>query len=184
MLEQVNRKLGFFGGNQLNSREVRTVWDFCKFEAGWDPSTPSPWCAAFSVANNAVLDYLEDLHYYYDMGYGGDVPLFANMNCHIMQDLLQFLESNDPNDQVARLYSTHSRALQLFFTTLGVFNGDAPLTRHNFAQQAFRQWRSSLIAPMGSNFIVIRFEWVLNIFSRSKIYFYSLIAALMATTIS
>jgi hypothetical protein len=61
MLEQVNRKLGFFGSNQLSSREVRTVWDFCKFYQGWDPSTPSPWCAAFSIANNAVVEYFEDL---------------------------------------------------------------------------------------------------------------------------
>lgn len=158
MLEQVNRKLGFFGGNQLSSRDVRTVWDFCKFELSWEPATPSPWCSAFSIANHAVMEYLEDLDYYYGMGYGGDVPMFANMNCHIMQDLLRFLESNDSSDQHARLYSSHSRALQLFLVTLGVFNGDEHLTRHNFAQQTFREWRSSLIAPMGSNFIVIRFE--------------------------
>jgi multiple inositol-polyphosphate phosphatase/2,3-bisphosphoglycerate 3-phosphatase len=158
MLEQVNRKLGFFGADSLNSRDVRTVWDFCKFELGWNPSTPSPWCAAFSIANNAVMDYLEDLDYYYGMGYGGDVPIFANMNCLVMQDLLRFLQSNDPNDQLARLYSTHSRALQLFLVTLGVFGEDEPLTRHNYAQQTFRQWRSGLIAPMASNFAVVRFE--------------------------
>lgn len=158
MLEQVNRKLGFFGANQLNSRDVRTVWDFCKFDQGWNPSTPSPWCAAFSIANHAVLDYLEDLDYYYGMGYGGDVPLFANMNCLVMQDLLRFLESNDASDHLARLYSSHSRALQLFLVTLGVFSGDAPLTRHNFAQQESRQWRSGFIAPMASNFVVVRLE--------------------------
>lgn len=158
MLDQVNRKLGFFGANQLNSRDVRTVWDFCKFEQGWDPTTPSPWCAAFSIANNAVMDYLEDLEYYYGMGYGGDVPLYTNMNCHIMQELLQFLESSNPTDHLARVFSSHSRPLQLFLVTLGVFDGDAPLHRHNFAQQTFREWRSSLIAPMGSNLSIVRFE--------------------------
>lgn len=158
MLTQVNRKLGFFDANQLNSRDVRTVWDFCKFEQGWNSATPSPWCAAFSVANHAVIDYLEDLDYYYDMGYGGDVPLFANMNCLVMQDLLRFLESNDASDHLARLYSSHSRALQLFLVTLGVFNEDTPLTRHNYAQQEARQWRSGFIAPMASNFVVVRLE--------------------------
>ena len=158
MLDQVNRKLGFFGANQLTSLEVKTVWDFCKFELGWEPTTPSPWCAAFSIANNAVLDYLEDLDYYWNMGYGEEVELHANMNCHIMQELLTYLESNNATDQVARLYSTHSRALQLFLVTLGVFNTDETLTRHNFAQQSTRQWKSGLIAPMASNFIVIRFE--------------------------
>lgn len=61
MLEQVNRKLGFFGSNQLSSRDVRTVWDFCKFEQGWNPGAISPWCAAFSIANHEVLEYFEDL---------------------------------------------------------------------------------------------------------------------------
>lgn len=158
MLQQVNRKLGFLGSRQLNAEDVHTVWDYCKFELSWEPSTPSPWCAALSIANHAVFDYTEDVYYYANMGYGGDVPLFRNMNCHIMQELLQYLESNDPSDQVARLYSSHSRALQLFLVTLGVFDGDAPLTRHNFAQQTNRQWRSGIIAPMASNFIVIRFE--------------------------
>ncbi|KAG4066312.1 hypothetical protein HA402_000536 [Bradysia odoriphaga] len=158
MLDQVNRKLGFFGANQLNSRDVRTVWDFCKFEQGWDPATPSPWCAAFSIANHAVMDYLEDLEYYYGMGYGGDVPLFANMNCHITQEMLRFLQSSDPLEHIARFYNSHSRPLQLFLVTLGLFDGDSPLTRHNFAQQTFRQWRSSYIAPMASNLSIVRFE--------------------------
>lgn len=92
------------------------------------------------------------------MGYGGNQRLFSNMNCHIMQDLLTYIQSNDPNDHLARVYSTHSRAVQLFLVTLGVFRDDAHLTRHNFAQQTFRQWRSSVIAPMGSNFIVIQHE--------------------------
>lgn len=61
MLEQVNRKLGLFGSSQLSSREVRTIWDFCKFYQGWDSTTPSPWCAAFSIANHAVIEYFEDL---------------------------------------------------------------------------------------------------------------------------
>jgi hypothetical protein len=61
MVDQVNRKLGLFGSNQLSAQQMLIVWDYCRFEQGWSPSQPSPWCAAFSVANNQVLEYFFDL---------------------------------------------------------------------------------------------------------------------------
>lgn len=67
-----------------------------------------------------------------------------------------------------RKWSTRS-ALQLPFKSFAIVLGDAwslgdaPLTRHNFAQQEGRQWRSSFIAPMASNFVVVRLEYVLNV---------------------
>lgn len=158
MLGQVNRKLGFVGTSQLNAWDIRTVWDLCRFEQGWNSTTPSPWCAAFSIANHAVLEYWLDLQYYYIAGYGGDVQLFANMNCEVLQDMLTFLESDDPNDHLARIYGTQALALPLFLVSLGAFRGDELLTRHNFAQQSFRQWRTSLMDSTGSNFILVRFE--------------------------
>lgn len=85
------------------------------------------------------------------------------MNCHLMQDMLTFLESNNPNDHKARLFSTHSTILQLILVTFGAFEDATPLTRHNFAQQVNRLWKSSLVAPMGTNLAVIRFEWVISV---------------------
>jgi multiple inositol-polyphosphate phosphatase/2,3-bisphosphoglycerate 3-phosphatase len=61
MAEQVNRKLGLVGSNQLSTSELLTVADFCRFEQSIDPSVPSPWCAAFSIANINVLQYSSDL---------------------------------------------------------------------------------------------------------------------------
>lgn len=158
MLLQVNRKLGFSGGAQLSSYEIRTVWDFCRFEQAHNSTTPSPWCASFSIANHAVFEYLLDLQYYYIAGYGGDVPLFANMNCEVLQDLLTFIESNDPNDHLARIYGTSAIALPMFLVSLGAFSSDALLNRHNFAQQSFREWRTSFMDCTGSNFILVQFE--------------------------
>lgn len=59
--EQVNRKLGFSGSNQLSSSEIMILWDFCRFEQGWNLNEPSAWCAGFSIADNAVLEYADDL---------------------------------------------------------------------------------------------------------------------------
>lgn len=160
MIEQVSAKLGFHGSQTLRPIQVEVLAIICKYEQIWDTNLTSPLCAAFSVANHQVLEYKEDLDYYYSVGYGYPAyrKLFENLNCNLMQDLLTFLQSNDPSDHKARIFSTHSTILQLIIVTFGAFEDKVPLTRHNFAQQAFRLWKSSLVAPMGTNLAVIRFE--------------------------
>lgn len=79
------------------------------------------------------------------------------MNCALMQDLLNFLQTGD-TVETTRIYSTHSTAFQLFMVTLGMFGDDVTLTAANFAQQAARQWRSSFITPMATNLAIIRYK--------------------------
>lgn len=160
MIAQVSAKLGFHGSHTLRAVEVETLASICKFEQIWDTNATSPICAAFSVANHQILEYYEDLDYYYRVGYGysNHRRLFENMNCNLMQDMLRFIVSNDSNDHKARIFSTHSTILQLILVTFSAFEDEVPLTRHNFAQQAFRLWKSSLVAPMAANLAVIRYE--------------------------
>lgn len=63
MLLQVNRKLGFTGVNVLNFNTIEVMWEWCRFETGAYPDAISAWCAPFTVANNAILEYWEDLNY-------------------------------------------------------------------------------------------------------------------------
>jgi hypothetical protein len=156
MLEQVNTKLGFTGSDQLSSREIRTIWDWCRFED--TSNVPAPWCFAFSVANNEVLNYYEDLGFFYNQGYGlTNRRLAENLNCELIQDLLRYLQA-DITSPRARVFGTHSSTLQLFLVSMGFFEDDFPITRHNFAQQALRQWRTGVITPKGANLAVIRYE--------------------------
>lgn len=104
-----------------------------------------------------MLEYFEDLDYYYNSGYGGPRRLFENLNCPLMQDLVDFLETSNTSENV-RIYSTHSTAFQLFLITLGVFGNDVPLTAANFAQQTNRQWRSTFLTPMATNIAAIRYK--------------------------
>ncbi|CAO1438543.1 unnamed protein product [Diamesa hyperborea] len=159
MLSQVNTKLGFFGSSQMSSQDVRTMWEFCRFDQTSNLEESSAWCTAFSIANHAVLEYYYDIGDFYATGYGG-VPrrLFENLNCNLMQDMLRFMESTDSGDQVAKIFGTHSSALQLFLVSLGVFDDASSLNRHNYAQQTFRQWRTSLLTPKGANLAVIRYD--------------------------
>jgi Histidine phosphatase superfamily (branch 2) len=157
MLSQVNAKLGFFGSDELSNIDVRTLWKWCFFED--TGNTEAPWCSAFSIANHPVLDYRKDLDYYYTRGYGlSNRRLAENLNCDLMQNLLSYLQSDSSTEERVRIFGTHSRTLQLLLVSMGLFEDEFPPTRHNYAQQMTRQWRTGLNAPNGGNLAVIRYE--------------------------
>lgn len=157
MMEQVNDKLGLVGAQRLDVRQVRIIWEVCAYEQLWNLETPAPFCGAFSMDNNLVLEYFEDLDFYYNTGYGGPRRLFENMNCPLIQDMFDFLE-NDNGVETARVYTSHSTAFRLMLVSLGVFGADETLNSDNFHQQACREYRSSLISPMATNLAVIRYD--------------------------
>lgn len=160
MLTQVSAKLGFHGAQQLRAAEVEALANICRFEQIWDLDSPSPICSAFSIANHQVLEYYDDVYYYFRYGYGYKKyrTLFENMNCELMQDMLMYLQSNNPADHKARIFNAHQQNTQLMFVMLGVFEDEAPLNRHNFAQQTSRLWKTGKTTPKASNLAVIRYE--------------------------
>lgn len=160
MSSQISAKLGFHGSHALRNSEVEMLFLICKYEQIFDLNSTSPFCAALSVANHQVYEYFWDLDIYYRVGYGHSNyrRLFANINCFLMQDMLRFLQSNGGNDHKARIFNSNMADSVLFLLNFGAFEGDIALTRHNFAQQSNRLWKSSQITPMGANLAVIRFE--------------------------
>lgn len=159
MLAQVNAKLGFIGYDELDSRQIRTFWEWCRYEQTSEVDQYPAWCAAFSIANHAVLNYFEDLNLYYNEGYGlENRRLTENLNCGLIQDLLRYLQSTSTTEERVRIYGTHSSTLNLFLVSMGFFEDDFAITRHNYAQQTLRQWRTGIITPKGANLAVIRYE--------------------------
>lgn len=107
-----------------------------------------------------ILEYFEDLDYYYNVGYGAPRRLLENLQCPIMQDMIDFLSNDSPSGESVRVYNTHSGVFQVFLVALGVFGNDVPLTAANFNAQQARQWRSSFLTPMATNMAVVRYESV------------------------
>lgn len=160
MLTRVSAKLGFHGSNVLRRGEVEVLYKICVYEQTWYPDQLSSMCTAFSVDNHEVLEYYSDLQFYYRLGYGQTEfrSFLENFTCHIMQDLLEFLRSANLNDQKARLFNSHIGLVFPVLVSLGVSEDEIPLTRHNFAQQTFRLWKTSHLLPMAANIAVIRYE--------------------------
>lgn len=75
----------------LSRDEVVIMYTTCAFETAWKGgSTLSPWCAAFSERDLAVMEYAEDLEYYWKDGYGHRVNW--EQACIVFSDAVKFFE--------------------------------------------------------------------------------------------
>uniref|UniRef100_A0A6B2E6E2 Multiple inositol polyphosphate phosphatase 1 n=1 Tax=Phlebotomus kandelakii TaxID=1109342 RepID=A0A6B2E6E2_9DIPT len=151
-LNQISQRLGF--KFQLTADQVEQIWDMCRYEQAWFLEKVSPWCGAFTKTHVEVLEYKEDLHYYYKNGYGSN--LNSKVACALVVDMMRHMESTSQPQAVA--YFTHDSAIQLFMTALGANKDRDSLRADNFLQNDRRTWRSSDIAPFGANLVAIKYE--------------------------
>lgn len=158
-MSNINTRLGLSGSQQLSDEEILTMWSICTFHQLWDLTRDAPYCGAFNPTDNLRLEYFEDLDSYYTSGYGvNPVRLAANLNCPIMQDMLNFIASDSSSGETVRVFSTHRTPTELFLVSLGVFQDALPLTADNFLIQHNRQWITSRLGPMASNISVVKFN--------------------------
>lgn len=166
MLGEINRKLGFHGSNPLSFNTIYVMWDWCRFETAStfefsdsEIGGDSAWCSSFSVAHHLLFEYYEDLGHFYFSGYGvRNQRLLENLNCGVMQDLLNLIDSDNNDDVVARIFVSYTQEVQSMLVALGSFRDTWPLHQHNYAQQLGRNWLPSLISPHAANIAVIRYE--------------------------
>lgn len=67
--------------------DVEAMYDACAFEHGVYRS--SPWCAVFSDDDIKVMEYYEDLRYYWEYGYGHSINY--EQTCDLLKDLIGYL---------------------------------------------------------------------------------------------
>lgn len=115
----------------------------------------------------SVLEYREDLEYYYDFGYGRSIN--TNVICEAVADMLKQLESRDLPKVIA--YFSHASAIQLFLTAVGAFKDTDALRADNYYSMSRRNWRSSVVSPFASNFAAIKYECPEDV-ERTKIMFF------------
>lgn len=138
----------------LTPAEVELIWDMCRFEQSWYIQQLSPWCAAFTKSHVAVLEYKEDLFYYYKAGYGNSVN--EHLSCNAMTDMLKHLQSRS-GPKVSASFA-HSTNIQLLVAALGVFRDQQHLRADNFYQMKRRQFRISRIDPFSANLAAIAYD--------------------------
>jgi multiple inositol-polyphosphate phosphatase/2,3-bisphosphoglycerate 3-phosphatase len=85
MLRAVSKRLGFEA--TLEFKDVELMYLACSFETAWNPEQLSPWCSPFSEEDLKVLEYHQDLDYYWIDGYGYE--LTYKQACAPVQDVVK-----------------------------------------------------------------------------------------------
>nr|XP_022917214.1 multiple inositol polyphosphate phosphatase 1-like [Onthophagus taurus]XP_022917215.1 multiple inositol polyphosphate phosphatase 1-like [Onthophagus taurus] len=148
-LDKVSSKLGL---DKLTVSDLHSMYVTCAFESSWSNRRRSPWCIPFDIETIKVLEYAEDLKYYWVDGYGYD--LTCNQACPAFNDMFNFINSEEkyPN---ALFYFTHSGSLLKMLCHLGIYRDHNQLLANNFEENKNRQWKVSKIDPFGNNLAFI-----------------------------
>ncbi|XP_058121846.1 multiple inositol polyphosphate phosphatase 1 [Anopheles ziemanni] len=147
----ISQRLGF--RHNLSVEQIEHMWDACRFEQAWQISRASPFCAAFTQDQVNVLEYKEDLAYYYQTSYGYERS--TELACHAMADMLKHLKSREEPTVVA--YFTHDSQIQLLLAALGAKKDSTPPRADNYPFMKYRQYRSSDI-PFAANIAAVKYQ--------------------------
>ncbi|RZC41928.1 multiple inositol polyphosphate phosphatase 1 [Asbolus verrucosus] len=171
MVRDTFRRLGF--RYTLNESVISDMYDMCRFEKAWDLNSPSPWCMVFNKEQLKLLEYAEDLKYYYKSGYGNE--LNAKVGCPPLKDLYEKFErtvNGNSNGNKVTVFFTHSVTIQTFLTAMGIAKDDEPLRADNYFRQTRRKWRTSSIDPFASNLAAVLYQYVCRSGERHRVMFF------------
>ncbi|KAH8364475.1 hypothetical protein KR084_007264 [Drosophila pseudotakahashii] len=153
-LAKISTRLGF--ASPLNEKDIKMIYDMCRFEQAWNLERNSAWCGAFLPEDVTVFEYLDDLKYYYGWGYGFPAAGKEKLNCRLVQDLLKHLDSKVSPHVVA--YFGHSTGLLYLLNALGFQKDGTKLTADNHERMTNRLWKSSRMDPFGSNLMAVKYD--------------------------
>lgn len=150
--EEISIRLGY--KYTLNTKQIDAMWDMCRYDQAWFLQDESAWCAAFTPEHVNVLEYLEDLKYYYKASFGSEIN--SKIMCAAVKDMVMNLQSEDNPKVIA--YFTHASAIQLFLAALGYGKDNDALRADNYNLMKYRKFKSSILSPFSSNIAVVKYE--------------------------
>uniref|UniRef100_A0A6P7FWI8 Multiple inositol polyphosphate phosphatase 1 n=1 Tax=Diabrotica virgifera virgifera TaxID=50390 RepID=A0A6P7FWI8_DIAVI len=154
LVKEVNKNLAL-EDNEVNKDDVLLMYQMCAFETAWNKKRKSPWCALFTGENLKVLEYLRDLKYYWQDGYGHE--LSYKQACPAFRDMSNFLQTKTRFPRV-NVYFTHSGTLLKMIAHVGLYKDEEHLTAKNYDTARDRKWRTGLLDTFGTNLAFVAFE--------------------------
>lgn len=101
----------------------------------------------------AILEYEDDMKYYYKLGYGYEEN--TRLNCRAAQDMLTHLNSRTTPKVVA--YFAHTSGVQTLLVALGIARDSMHLIAADYNRAVYK-WRTSNLDPFASNFVAVKYE--------------------------
>uniref|UniRef100_A0A182F715 Multiple inositol polyphosphate phosphatase 1 n=2 Tax=Anopheles albimanus TaxID=7167 RepID=A0A182F715_ANOAL len=141
VVEKLSKRIGTF----VSPEEIHAMYQTCAFETAWNERESSPWCLLFDKETLSVLEYSQDLKYYWVDGYGYE--LTYRQACAAFRDLFERFDSTTA--PAFTFYFTHSGTLLKSLAFLGLYRDSEPLVAQHYRYK--RKWRVSHIDAFASN---------------------------------
>ncbi|XP_065363936.1 multiple inositol polyphosphate phosphatase 1 [Calliphora vicina] len=140
--------------SNIDAHTARLIYTVCAFETAWQRrKEPSVWCQLLDRKSIQILEFAEDLEYYWNDGYGYE--LTHQIACPAIADMFEHIDplSTLPN---STFYFTHSGTLLKVLAHLGLYKDEAPLTYQDYGKQ--RKWRTSAIDAFATNVAFVLYD--------------------------
>ena len=145
-IESVSKYVGL----NLTLSDVDMMYVTCNFDLAWSRDHVSPWCQVFSDLDLKVMEYREDLEYYWLDGPGHSIN--SQPACVLMEDVIKTFNDISAGDtQKGTFYFTHSGTILKLLTHLNLYNDVEPLKSNNFETMKNRNWKTSKFGAFGAN---------------------------------
>ncbi|XP_058795152.1 multiple inositol polyphosphate phosphatase 1-like [Phymastichus coffea] len=155
LLTNVSIRLGF--NYRIKNDSVQLMYDMCRYEKTWTVDRLSTWCSVFTKEEMKVLEYLEDLDYYYYSGPGRDIN--AMLGCPLVQDMFNHFkeleQGSSGNETKGIFYFGHTITMQTLLAALGIGRDPDPIRADNYHSKQDRNFRTSKLSSFASNLVVI-----------------------------
>jgi len=145
-IESVSKYVGL----NLTLSDVDMMYVTCNFDLAWSRNHESPWCHVFTDYDLKVMEYREDLEYYWIDGPGHSIN--SQPACVLMEDVIKIFDDiSKGNDQRGTFYFTHSGTILKLLTHLKLYNDEESLKSSNFEKMQDRKWKTSKFGAFGAN---------------------------------
>uniref|UniRef100_T1IUT4 Multiple inositol polyphosphate phosphatase 1 n=1 Tax=Strigamia maritima TaxID=126957 RepID=T1IUT4_STRMM len=144
----------YFFKMAVSRADVDVMYNGCRYETAWFPTTKSPWCALFRNSDFELLELIKDIDFYMRFGYDSEINY--KQACPIVRDIVQTMQwvvEDSVASSVAIRFS-HSGAMVKLFARLGLFNDSKSIVDLNEK----RAWRTSFLDPFSSNLCLVLFK--------------------------
>jgi len=150
-VDGARRQVSDLFGFEITVEELDQLYVTCNFDQAWQPRKLSPWCTLFSDQSLEVMEYREDLEYYWVDGPGHAISYLPS--CVLIQDVMRNFANATAGlvEERGIFYFTHSGTLLKLLAYLGTHNDKDHLTSENFSDMKNRKWRTSYIGPFATN---------------------------------
>ena len=150
MLTRFREKTGI---PDLKFQHVQVIYETCAFETAWWKRKMSPWCTLFDKDTIRMLEFAEDLEYYWKDGYGFEIT--HSQACPAIRDLVDHLRLNSSHP-ASTFYFTHSGTVLKLLAALDLYKDDGKLLHGDLEKD--RKWRTSEIDAFASNLMFVAFQ--------------------------